>query len=160
MSDNCVQIILERAKAFAGRRVLELGTSRGRLTAMLTALGCQVTTVDHHNRGAAKNLEEIPVLVIKDKAENFLKQTKKKFDLIVVDFHGNSEADWRRYSKYLLNRLNYGGTLILNNAALYEIPEWNDETGVRWFIEQLNSNWSVELHTETPPGVAIINTIA
>lgn len=160
MSDNCIEIILEKAKAFAGKQVLELGTSRGRLTAMLTALGCHVTTVDHQDRGAAQNLQGLPVAFIKDEAENFLEQSMKNFDLIVVDFHGNSEADWRLYSQNLLNRLDYGGTLILNNATLYEIPEWNDETGVRWFIDQLTPNWNVELHTETPPGIAIITNIA
>ena len=34
----------EQAAAFAGKSVLELGTPRGRMTAMMETLGCQVTT--------------------------------------------------------------------------------------------------------------------
>jgi dTDP-4-amino-4,6-dideoxygalactose transaminase/predicted O-methyltransferase YrrM len=159
ISDGCAQVILERAKAFAGRSVLEIGTSRGRLTAMLATLGCQVTTVDHQNRGAAQNLKGLSVLVIQDDAVSFLSRTMEKFDLIVVDFHGNSEAEWRRYAKPLLNRLNRTGTLLLNNATLYEIQEWRDETGVRWFLDQLTPFWKVELYTHTLPGVAIVTNI-
>lgn len=160
MPDGCASVILERARAFAGRPTLELGTSRGRMTAMLAALGCQVTTVDHMNRGAQQNLAGLPVRVIQDDAVNFLSKSLETFDLIVVDFHGNSEADWQRYAKPLLARLKRNGTLLINNATLYEIPEWRDENGVRWFISQLSSDWRVELRTGTQPGVAIVtNTI-
>ena len=156
MPDDCAQVILEYAEAFAGRPTLELGTSRGRMTAMLATLGCQVTTVDHQDRGAAQNLKGLPVRVIQDDVVHFLSRTMKTFDLIVVDLHGNSQADWLRYAKPLLCRLNRTGTLLLNNATLYEIPEWRDETGVRWFLDQLTQGWTVELRTQTPPGVAIV----
>lgn len=156
MPDGCAKVILECSEAFAGRPTLELGTSRGRITAMLATLGCQVTTVDHLNRGAAQNLQGLPVQVIQDDAVKFLSQTMDTFDLIVIDFHGNSETDWQHYAKHLLRRLNRNGTLLLNNATLYEIPEWRDETGVRWFLSQLSMDWRVELRTETQPGVAIV----
>ena len=156
MPDGCAKIIAERAEAFAGRPTLELGTSRGRMTAILTTLGCQVTTVDHLDRGAKQNLMGLPARIIQDDAVNFLSQTSEMFDLIVVDFHGNSEADWHRYAKPLLRRLNRKGTLLLNNATLYENPKWRDETGVRWFIGQLSPGWKVDLRTEKWPGVAIV----
>jgi hypothetical protein len=156
MSDGCAKIILERAEAFVGRSTLELGTSRGRMTAILTTLGCQVTTVDHLNRGAEQNLTGLPVRVIQDDAVNFLSRTLETFNLIVVDFHGNSEAEWQHYAKLLLRRLDSNGTLLLNNATLYEIPEWRTETGVRWFLSQLSLGWKVELRTEIQPGIAIV----
>lgn len=156
MPDGCAQVILEHAASFAGRPVLEIGTSRGRMTAMLATLGCQVTTVDHQNRGAARNLQGLPVRVIQEEAVNFLSQTADKFDLIVVDLHGNSESDWRRYANPLLSRLNPAGTLLLDNATLYKIPEWNEETGVRWFLGQLPPDWKVEIFTKTLPGVAVV----
>jgi len=125
------------------------------MTAMLATLGCQVTTVDYQNRGATENLKGLPVQVVQDDVVKFLSRTTETFDLIVVDLHGNSEADWQRYAKPLLSRLNRSGTLLLDNATLYEIPEWRDETGVRWFLNQLTPDWTVELRTETLPGVAI-----
>ena len=94
--------------------------------------------------------------VIQEDAVNFLSWTKETFDLIVVDFHGNSEAEWQRYATSLLRRLNSNGTLLLNNATLYEIPEWSTETGVRWFLSQLSPDWKVELRIEMQPGVAIV----
>ncbi|MCX5726404.1 MAG: class I SAM-dependent methyltransferase [Candidatus Saganbacteria bacterium] len=156
MPDDCAQVILECAEAFAGRPTLELGTSRGRITAMLATLGCQVTTVDHQDRGAAQNLKGLPVRVIQDDVVRFLSQTMETFDLIVVDLHGNSQADWQRYAKPLLSRLDRAGTLLLNNATLYNFPDWRDETGVRWFLDQLTQEWTVELRTQTPPGIAIV----
>lgn len=160
MTDGCARVIVERAGAFAGRPVLEIGTSRGRMAAMLATLGCQVTTVDHANRGAAQNLEGLPVRVIQDDAVSFLSQTTETFDLIVVDVHGNSVDDWRRYAGPLMERLTHGGTLLVDNAILYKIPEWHEETGVQWFIDQLTTDWAVELYTGSLPGVAIITHTA
>jgi hypothetical protein len=57
MTDHATRVILTYAAGFKGKEVLEIGTSRGRLTAMLAALGCIVTTVDHIDRGAKTNLE-------------------------------------------------------------------------------------------------------
>ena len=105
---------------------------------------------------AAQNLKDLPVRVIQEDAVIFLSQTSDKFDLIVVDIHGNSESDWRRYADPLLSRLNPAGTLLLDNAILYKIPEWNEETGIRWFLEQLPPDWKVELITHALPGVAAV----
>lgn len=156
ISDACASLILERAGDFAGRRVLEIGTSRGRLTAMLASTGCRMTTVDRHDRGAAQNLKGLDVNVVVDDAIDFLSTTSERFDLIVIDLHGNSVADWERYAPLLKRCISYLGTMIVHNAALWKIPEWKEETGVSWFIESLPSSWTVKLHSEPLPGIAIL----
>lgn len=156
MADGCARIVTERAAAFAGKPVLEFGTSRGRTAAMLAALGCMVTTIDHIERGAATNLAGLAVEVILADVVHYLSTTPRSFDLAVCDVHGNSPKDWRAYAEVLLKCLNPGATLILNNAALGDLPEWREETGVRWFLDQLPLDWKVELFPETPPGVAIV----
>jgi hypothetical protein len=158
MPDGCASLIVERARDFAGRQVLELGTSRGRITAMLSSIGCRVTTVDRHDRGVAQNLNGLAVNVVADDAIHFLTTTSKKFDLIVVDLHGNSVTDWMGYAPLLKKCLSSRGTLIIDNATLWKIPEWKEETGVRWFIESLPSTWTIELHPEPLPGVAILTS--
>ena len=158
MPDGCASLIVERARDFAGRQVLELGTSRGRLTAMLASIGCRVTTVDHHDRGARQNLGGLAVDVVVDDAIRFLTTTSRTFDLVVVDLHGNSVADWKCYAPLVKKCLASRGTLIVDNATLWTIPEWKVETGVRWFLESLPSAWSVELHPEPLPGVAIVTS--
>jgi predicted O-methyltransferase YrrM len=156
MPDGCVSIMLEASKPFAGRKVLEIGTSRGRLTAMLASIGCNVTTVDRHDRGAAQNLEGLNVRIIVEEAVNYLRSTSETYEAIVVDLHGNSTAIWRRLGPLILRRLARGGTAILGNATLPEIPEWREETGVPWFLDQLRPPWKFKVHTEHLPGVAIV----
>jgi hypothetical protein len=53
-------------------------------------------------------------------------------------------------------RLEAGGMLLVNNAVLDRIPEWKEETGVRWFLEQLPSNWSFGIDDTMIPGLAIV----
>jgi len=154
-SDNARNVVT-RAKAFAGKHVLEIGTSRGRVTAMLAAVGCKVTTVDHQDRGAAVNLAGLDVEVVVDDAVHFLNTTTRTFDLVIFDLHGNSPADWRQYAAPLLSRLAAGGTMIISNAALAQIPEWEEETGVPWFLDNLPAGWSHELDTSTVPGIAMV----
>ena len=130
MPDSCTSVVLEAAEPFVGRSVLELGTSRGRLTAMLASLGCTVTTVDRHDRGAAQNLDGLGVRVVVDDALNYLATTTDTFDLIIVDLHGNSIAHWKRRAPLLKRCLAANGTMCISNATLSEIPEWHEETGV------------------------------
>lgn len=156
MADGCALFILQCARTFAGLPILELGTSRGRLTALLASLGGTVTTVDHAERGASANLAGLPVRVVQAEITHFLTHTDDTFPLIVVDLHGNSPDDWARYQEPLCRRLAPGGTLLINNVNLHEIPEWREETGVRWFINQLPPDWRVEIYDQTPPGVAKI----
>jgi predicted O-methyltransferase YrrM len=156
ISDEIAIIICNEAQAFAGKEVLELGTSRGHLSAMLASLGCKLTTIDHQDRGASENLAGLNVKVIVEDAVQFLINTDQLFDLIVVDVHGNTPKDWARLKEPLINRVKPGGKLVIDNVALYEIPEWKEETGVQWFIDQLPESWQVKVNTTVPPGVATI----
>ena len=63
--------IIDRARHFAGRQVLELGTSRGQLTAALAKVNCRVTTVDLADRGATQNMRQLDVRVIVGDAQTF-----------------------------------------------------------------------------------------
>lgn len=148
--------ILARAAALKGRHVLELGTSRGRMTAMLAEQGCHVTTVDHVDRGAAANLAGLDVEVVVDDAIRSLRRLGRKFDLVICDMHGNSPAEWRRLAEPLVERLAVGGTILASNATLDEIPEWHEETGVRWFTGRLPAGWTVELDRSAVPGLAVV----
>jgi hypothetical protein len=156
MTDDATEIILKHATTFAGKNALELGTSRGRLTAMLAILGCKVTTVDHQNRGAADNLDGLAVTVVVDDIVHFMTTSNRFFDLVICDIHGNSSRDWKRYSRPLKMLVKNGSTLIINNYLLNKIPEWHEETGVEWFLKQLPDHWSVTLHADITPGIAIV----
>ena len=157
MPDGCTEIVCRTAQAFVGKNVLELGTSRGRLAAMLAKLGCHVTTVDHQDRGAVQNLNGLDAKVIQQDVIDYLVQSTEFFDLIVVDLHGNTPEDWHARQQPLLARLAPGGMLVVDNVILYEIPEWKQETGVQWFLDQLPSSWKVERHTHCLPGIALIS---
>jgi len=50
-----------------------------------------------------------------------------------------------------------GGKLVIDNVALDEIAEWKDETGVKWFLDQLLPSWRVNINTQYPPGIAIVS---
>jgi len=156
LPDPLARLVVEQASAFAGRAVLELGTSRGRLAAMLASLGCRVTTVDHQDRGARSNLDGLGVEVVQANLVAFLDRTRQRYDLVVCDLHGNSQAEWRHYRKPLLRAVGTGGRLVLNNAALHRLDGWESETGVPWFLSTLPRSWAVELHTQTLPGIAVV----
>lgn len=158
LNDQAAQTMVEHVAKFPARRALELGTARGRLAAMLASLGCTLTTIDHHDRGAARNLAGLDVEVIRHDAAKFLAADKRIFDLIVVDLHGNSADDWRRLRKPLLQRLAAGGSLILNNARLHDMPDWRQEDGVAWFLDQLPPHWRITLHPDPLPGLAIVTS--
>lgn len=156
MNEDATEIILRLAASFSGKEVLELGTARGRLTAMLATLGCNITTVDHHDRGAAKNLAGLSMNVVVDDIVHFLTTSNQYFDLIICDVHGNSPRDWINYSKPLRRSVKKGSTLIINNYFLDKIPEWREETGVEWFLKQLPRQWSFTLYNAIIPGIAVV----
>jgi predicted O-methyltransferase YrrM len=160
MPDPCTEVIIRHAQAFVKKnkkKILEIGTSRGRVTAMLATVGCHVTTIDHQDRGAQQNLEGLSVKVVQQDAIAFLMSSSETFDLIVVDLHGNTPEDWQGLYKPLLSRLSSKGSIVINNAILYEIPEWKNETGVQWFLDQLSSVWRIELYTDNLPGIAVVS---
>ena len=61
MVPGCTERVSILAHQYAGRQVLDIGTSRGRLAAILAAQGCIVTTVDQADRGASTNLMQMGV---------------------------------------------------------------------------------------------------
>jgi hypothetical protein len=156
ISDDCAIQICKEVNARGGNEVLELGTSRGHLSAMLASLGCNLTTIDHQDRGASQNLAGLNVKVVVQDAVEFLEGSTQQFDLIVVDIHGNTPHDWARLQKPLIDRLKYGGKLVIDNVALYEIDEWKDETGVQWFLDHLPKTWRIKINNKYPPGIATV----
>ncbi len=156
MQDENTAIILDQAAGYVGKEVLELGTSRGRLTGMLATLGCNVTTIDYQARGADKNMEGLSVNVVVDEAVHFLSTTHQYFDLIICDIHGNAPADWMKYAGPLMKHVRSGSTLIISNLALDKIPEWYEESGVEWFLKQLPRQWHVKIFNEIIPGIAVV----
>jgi hypothetical protein len=159
MNNLCVERVLSLAAAFKGKTVLEIGTSRGKLSAMLATLGCIVTTIDHTDRGAAENLEGLGVKVLQLDARDFLEKNNHTFKLVICDLHGNTPADWKSISKALILQAQNGSTLILSNALLHTMPEWKEETGVRWFLHQLPRKWKVQHFRENLPGIVVIKAI-
>ena len=124
---------------------------------MLASLGCKLTTVDHQDRGAIQNLAGLNVTVVIEDAVGFLIRSNKQFDIIVVDVHGNTPQDWARLKDPLIARAKRGSKLVIDNAALFEIPEWKDETGVQWFLDQLPKTWRIKVNKQYPPGIAIVS---
>lgn len=150
--------IVNRARAWAGRRVLEIGTSRGRLSAMLALVGCRVTTVDRVDRGAAANLAGLDIDIVVAEASAFMASTEQRFDLIVCDLHGNSPAEWAAFTQPLRRCLADHGSLIVSNAALSKVEGWREETGVHWFLANLPPRWTYTVDESTVPGLAIVHS--
>ena len=155
LSDIITNAVASHAAGFAGKPVLEVGTSRGYLAAILASLDCDVTTIDNCDRGALRNLSGLPVRIVMDDVANFLSLTHARFDCIFVDIHGNTPDDWRRLAGPLVQGLTPDGVLIISNAELYRLPGWSEETGVRWFIDQLPDCWKVSVLATELPGVVI-----
>jgi hypothetical protein len=156
LDDACVGFILDTARQYVGQQVLEIGTSRGHMTAMLSALGCKVTTVDHIDRGAAQNLAGMGVSVVNADGRRYLASTRQRFDLLIIDVHGNSEADWRQWAPLLRRAVRRGGRIAIDNLRLAEIPEWRDETGVAWLVANLPRGLTVEAKIDALPGVVVL----
>jgi hypothetical protein len=138
--------------------VLELGTSRGHLSAILAAQGSTVVTVDHLDRGAKENLAGLDVEVVVRDAREFLIADQRTFDLVVVDLHGNSERTWRGLRPMIEPKVAPRGSLALNNVALHELPEWRAESGVAWARRQLlgSGQWRSVAQSSAPPGVEVL----
>jgi hypothetical protein len=123
--DELLAVVLAEAAAAGGcttRAVLELGTSRGRVAAALSQLGCgALTTVDAVDRGAAGNLAGLGVRVVRSDADAYLEKHACTYDLVVVDMHGNDQRRWARLGPLLEAALAGGGTAIVNNARLYMV---------------------------------------
>ncbi len=156
MPEPMVRVIMSHTAGYAGRQVLEVGTSRGRTSAIMASQGCCVTTVDRVDRGARQNLAGLPVEVVIDEAVKFANGTTRSFDLIVCDVHGNSPAEWAALGGALTRRLRPGGTMLVSNAALDQVEGWHEETGVSWFTGRLPVDWVVDFDRSVVPGLAIV----
>ena len=155
MHPTCVKRIATLAQNCAGHRVLELGTSRGFLAAIMAAYGCIVTTVDKADRGASTNLKDMGIHVVVSDAVEFLHRDESRFSLIVVDIHDNSIKVWDALWPVVSGCLSADGVLVLYNTHLWEMSEWSEETGLRWITESSPPGWSTEVFSEPAPGMVL-----
>ena len=155
MHPTCVKRIATLAQNCAGHRVLELGTSRGFLAAIMAAYGCMVTTVDKADRGASTNLKDMGINVVVSDAVEFLHRDESRFSLIVVDIHDNSIKVWDALWPVVSGCLSADGVLVLYNTHLWEMSEWSEETGLRWITESSPPGWSTEVFSEPAPGMVL-----
>jgi predicted O-methyltransferase YrrM len=147
------------AKTYAGRNILELGTSRGFLSAILAASGCFVTTVDKADRGASANLQDLPVRCVHSPAAAYLRTQTSVFALIVVDVHDNNERMWQELWPLLPDALESDGLLVLYNSHLWQIPGREDESGLRWMVDNPPAGWSTEVFAEPLPGMILCRRV-
>lgn len=159
LDGESLTFILDTAASYAGRNVLEIGTSRGRIAAMLSSLGCVVTTVDHADRGAKVNLDAMNVDVVVADGREFLRHCEDTFDLIVVDLHDNSPKLWKSMFPELRRVLKPGGSIVINNAFLWKIPRWSDETGVRWLLRNLPEDFVRDSKCTADAGVVVLRNV-
>jgi tetratricopeptide (TPR) repeat protein len=155
MQPTCVKRIAALAQKCAGRRVLELGTSRGFLSAVMAAYGCLVTTVDRADRGALTNLKGMGIDVVMSDVMDFLNKEKDLFSLIVVDLHDNSIKIWEELWPLVSKNLSTDGVLVLYNTHLWKMSEWSEETGLRWITQNSPPGWSTEVFSEPLPGMVL-----
>ena len=162
MSEEIARIIVSEMPNLPFKRILEIGTSRGYMAAILAAHGALVTAIDVSDRGAKKNLEGLTAIFQQSDALEFLKKEKRFFDYICVDLHGNSWKNWRKMWPWLSSRIGPGGRIVINNATLDSIPEWAHESGVRELGEvlSLDENWKVTLHSHPLPGVLVLELLS
>ena len=74
----------------------------------------------------------------------------------MVDIHGNTPKIWVEMGPLILSCLSPGGTILINNACLGDLPEWFEERGVQKFLATLPKNWQIEVMKRPPPGLAIV----
>ena len=159
MRNDTLKLIVSNIKSLSGK-ALDLGTSRGRIAAILADLGFKVTTVDHVDRGATLNLKGLDVNVVIDDAINYLTHHKGEFELIVVDVHDNSIEVWRKMWLLLPAVLTKTGKILINNYNLHENPQWADEKGVARTVELLDEEWSATILSTTTPGLVLLERVS
>jgi hypothetical protein len=159
MRNDTLKLIVSNIKSLSGK-ALDLGTSRGRIAAILADLGFKVTTVDHIDRGATLNLKGLDVNVVIDDAINYLTHHKGEFELIVVDVHDNSIEVWRKMWLLLPAVLTKTGKILINNYNLHENPQWADEKGVARTVELLDEEWSATILSTTTPGLVLLERVS
>jgi SAM-dependent methyltransferase len=155
MPPACTERVSALGQQYAGRRVLDLGTSRGRLAAILATHGCLVTTVDKTDRSASINLMQMGVQIVISGAAEYLRRVDDQFAMIVADIHDNSPAVWTELWPLLGQHLEPDGAILLSNSHLWRMPEWTEETGLRRITEAAPAGWVTEVFAEPEPGMVI-----
>ena len=155
MNSQLLEILMSHVQQLSPGKALELGTSRGRIAAMMSDLGFEVTTVDHIDRGAKTNLKALNVKVVIDDVVNYLINSSELFKVIIVDLHDNSVGKIEKIWSYLYPRLEVGGSIVFNNFNLAEIEGWSSETGVARLARELDDCWRVTVLSHTPPGIVL-----
>jgi hypothetical protein len=155
MHPACVKRIAGLAQQYAGRPVLEIGTSRGFLSAIMAACGAVVTTVDKTDRGASENLKDMGIRVVVSDAVDFLRANESRFSLLVVDLHDNSAEVWDVLWPLVTECVSLDGVLVLYNTHLWKMSEWSEETGLRWITETPPPGWSTDIFSEPAPGMIV-----
>ena len=151
-----VQKTYEIAKKFKNKDVLEIGTSRGYLAAIMNDIGCRVTTIDNMDRGALLNLQNLRIKIIHNDAIRFLKSSTKQYDFIIVDLHGNYKKLWLELFSLIQNSLKYRGTFIFYNSHISDKSERARENGIQHLVSQKLLNRFTLKNYKTPwPGMLI-----
>lgn len=155
MAPEFVHLLSKISTSHAGKRVLDIGTSRGLLSAIMNNNGCKVTTLDRVDRGASRNLRELNVEVrIKDAIE-YLHTASATFSLIALDLHGNETRVWKKLWPLLTTHLDADGQLFLYNSHLWKIPEYANQTGLKWVLETQLDGWEVNIYDSPLPGAIV-----
>lgn len=151
-----IKKIYQIALAYKNKAVLEIGTSRGYLSAILSESGCLLTTVDREDRGASLNLRGLNIKVIHEEIVGFLKSTRKKYSLIIVDLHGNSPKIWKILFPLIETSLNTKGKFIFYNSHLKFNSNSASEDGI-WYLVSHNflRNFSINKFAKPWPGMIV-----
>ena len=160
MNSESLKILISHVQQLSPGKALELGTSRGRIAAVMSDLGFHVTTVDHIDRGAKINLKALNVEVVVDDAVNYLMNSSEKFRVIIVDVHDNSISTIRKIWRYLHSRIEVGGSIVFNNFNLADMEGWSSEKGVARLSDDLDDCWNVSVLSDTPPGIVLFQLTA
>jgi predicted O-methyltransferase YrrM len=162
MTEGVARVFVQHLGDISGKRVLELGTSRGYLTLILCQLGAHVTTVDPYDRGARKNLQGLAAEVVVMSGQAYLRKTDTVFDVICIDVHGNGWRRWRNLWPQVAARVKVGGKVVIDNATLHTIKEWAHEDGVYRLFERLrhDPSWKCSLIEQPLPGVLVLERLA
>lgn len=155
LPEENVARILAAAARHAGGDALDVGTSRGRMAALLAELGCRVTAVDPVDRAAAANLDGLGVRIVRSDGASYLESSGDRFDLVLVDLHGNGPDVWHRLWSAAVAAVRPGGTLAVANTRLWQARVWQAETGLRDAMPAAMAGWSREDFPEPMPGLAI-----
>ena len=155
MNPLCVNRILSVMKNYKNIQVLEIGTSRGYLTALLSRFN-KVTTIDHKDRGAFINLSGLNIKIVKEDMLSFLKKDLNKYNIILIDLHGNSKKVWSKLWSLIPARLEFKSKVILYNSHLYKIDRFKEDNGIKFLLDSnLLKNFNLKIYDKPLPGMII-----